>query len=174
MSIKINGVGKRFGDFVALADINLDISSGQLTALLGPSGGGKSTLLRIIAGLELSDTGTVQIEGSDATHLPAQKRNVGFVFQHYAAFRHMSVAANVGFGLKIRKRPKKEIAAKVEELLALVHLSQFADRLPPSCPVASGNGWRWPARWRSSRRCCCWTSRSAPWTPRCARNCVRG
>jgi sulfate transport system ATP-binding protein len=130
MSIKISGVGKRFGDFVALSDIDLDIPSGQLTALLGPSGGGKSTLLRIIAGLELSDTGTVEIEGTDATGLPAQKRNVGFVFQHYAAFRHMNVAANVGYGLKIRKRTKKEIAAKVEELLELVHLSQFADRLP--------------------------------------------
>ena len=130
MSIKITGVGKRFGDFVALSDIDLDIPTGQLTALLGPSGGGKSTLLRIIAGLELSDTGTVEIEGRDTTRLPAQKRNVGFVFQHYAAFRHLSVAGNVGFGLKIRKRPKKEIAAKVEELLALVHLSQFADRLP--------------------------------------------
>ena len=130
MSIKISGVGKRFGDFVALRDIDLDIPTGELTALLGPSGGGKSTLLRIIAGLELSDTGTVEIEGTDATRLPAQKRNVGFVFQHYAAFRHLSVAGNVGFGLKIRKRPRKEIAAKVAELLALVHLSQFADRLP--------------------------------------------
>jgi sulfate transport system ATP-binding protein len=130
MSITIRGVGKRFGDFVALSDIDLEIPSGQLTALLGPSGGGKSTLLRIIAGLELSDTGTVEIEGNDATRLPAQKRNVGFVFQHYAAFRHMTVAGNVGFGLKIRKRPKRDIAAKVDELLSLVHLSQFADRLP--------------------------------------------
>ncbi len=130
MSIKITGVGKRFGDFVALRDIDLNIPTGELTALLGPSGGGKSTLLRIIAGLEISDTGTVEIEGNDATRLPAQKRNVGFVFQHYAAFRHMTVAQNVAFGLKIRKRPKKEIAAKVEELLALVHLPQFANRLP--------------------------------------------
>ncbi len=130
MSIRISGVGKRFGDFVALRDIDLDIPTGELTALLGPSGGGKSTLLRIIAGLELSDTGTVEIEGHDATRLPAQKRNVGFVFQHYAAFRHLTVAQNVGFGLKIRKRPRKEVAAKVEELLALVHLSQFAERLP--------------------------------------------
>jgi sulfate transport system ATP-binding protein len=130
MSIKIHDVGKRFGDFVALENINLDIVSGELTALLGPSGGGKSTLLRIIAGLEVSDTGTVEIEGVDATRLPAQKRNVGFVFQHYAAFRHLSVAGNVGFGLKIRKRPKKEIAARVDDLLNLVHLSQFADRLP--------------------------------------------
>jgi len=130
MSIRISSVSKRFGDFVALRDIDLNIPTGELTALLGPSGGGKSTLLRIIAGLELSDTGTVEIEGNDATRLPAQKRNVGFVFQHYAAFRHMTVAQNVGFGLRIRKRPKKEIAAKVAELLELVHLPQFANRLP--------------------------------------------
>jgi sulfate/thiosulfate transport system ATP-binding protein len=130
MSIRISGVSKRFGDFVALRNIDLNIPTGELTALLGPSGGGKSTLLRIIAGLELSDTGTVEIEGNDATRLPAQKRNVGFVFQHYAAFRHMTVAQNVGFGLRIRKRPKKEIAAKVAELLELVHLPQFANRLP--------------------------------------------
>ena len=130
MSIKIAGVAKRFGDFVALEDIDLDIATGELTALLGPSGGGKSTLLRIIAGLEVADTGAVEIEGVDATGLPAQKRNVGFVFQHYAAFRHLTVAGNVGFGLKVRKRPRKEIAARVSELLALVHLSQFADRLP--------------------------------------------
>jgi len=130
MSIKIAGVGKRFGDFVALEDIDLDIATGELTALLGPSGGGKSTLLRIIAGLEVADTGLVEIDGVDATGLPAQKRNVGFVFQHYAAFRHLTVAGNVGFGLKVRKRPRKEIAARVAELLELVHLSQFANRLP--------------------------------------------
>ena len=130
MSIRINGVNKSFGDFEALGDIDLDLPSGQLTALLGPSGGGKSTLLRIIAGLEVADTGTVEIEGTDATRLPARKRNVGFVFQHYAAFRHMSVAENVGFGLKIRKRPKAEIRARTAEMLDLVHLSQFAERLP--------------------------------------------
>jgi sulfate transport system ATP-binding protein len=130
MSIKIAGVGKRFGDFVALEGIDLDIAAGELTALLGPSGGGKSTLLRIIAGLEVADSGSVEIEGVDATGLPAQKRNVGFVFQHYAAFRHLTVAGNVGFGLKVRKRPRKEIAARVNELLELVHLSQFANRLP--------------------------------------------
>jgi sulfate transport system ATP-binding protein len=123
-------VNKRFGDFVALENINLSIPTGQLTALLGPSGGGKTTLLRIIAGLESTDTGSVVIEGRDATRLPVQKRNVGFVFQHYAAFKHLSVARNVAFGLEIRKRPKAEIKAKVNELLELVHLSQFADRLP--------------------------------------------
>ena len=130
MSIKVENVNKRFGDFVALDNVSVEIPTGQLTALLGPSGGGKSTLLRIIAGLEQADSGRVEIAGNDATHLPPQKRNVGFVFQHYAAFKHMTVARNVAFGLEIRKRPKAEVKARVAELLELVHLSQFADRLP--------------------------------------------
>jgi sulfate transport system ATP-binding protein len=130
MGIEIRDINKNFGNFVALQDVSLSIPTGQLTALLGPSGGGKSTLLRIIAGLEAADSGTVVIDGADATGLPAQKRNVGFVFQHYAAFKHMTVAKNVAFGLEIRKRPKDEVADKVEELLALVHLTQFGHRLP--------------------------------------------
>ncbi len=130
MSINVKHVTKKFGDFVALDDVTVDLPTGQLTALLGPSGGGKSTLLRIIAGLEDADTGTVTIGGNEATHLPPQKRNVGFVFQHYAAFKHMSVAKNVAFGLEIRKRPKAETEKRVAELLELVHLSQFAQRLP--------------------------------------------
>ena len=130
MSIEIRQVGKKFGDFVALDDVSVSIPTGQLTALLGPSGGGKSTLLRIVAGLETADTGTVEIEGKEATHLPPQKRNVGFVFQHYAAFKHMSVAKNIAFGLEIRKRPKAEVKRRVDELLELVHLSQFGHRLP--------------------------------------------
>ena len=130
MSIEVRGVNKKFGDFVALDNVSVSIPTGQLTALLGPSGGGKSTLLRIIAGLEFADSGIVEIEGLDATHLPPQKRNVGFVFQHYAAFKHMSVARNVAFGIEIRKRPKAEVKARVAELLSLVHLTQFAGRLP--------------------------------------------
>jgi sulfate transport system ATP-binding protein len=130
MSINVKNVTKKFGDFVALDDVSVDLPTGQLTALLGPSGGGKSTLLRIIAGLEDADSGTVTIEGNEATHLPPQKRNVGFVFQHYAAFKHMSVAKNVAFGLEIRKRPKAETERRVAELLELVHLSQFGHRLP--------------------------------------------
>lgn len=130
MSIEVTGVTKRYGDFVALDDVSVSLPTGQLTALLGPSGGGKSTLLRIIAGLDTADAGSVSIEGVDATGLPPQKRNVGFVFQHYAVFKHMTVAKNVAFGLQIRKRPKAEIAKRVEELLELVHLSQFAHRLP--------------------------------------------
>ena len=130
MSIVVEQVSKRFGGFTALDDVSLTVRDGSLTALLGPSGGGKSTLLRIIAGLERADSGRVEIEGVDATHLRPQKRNVGFVFQHYAAFKHLSVARNVAFGLEIRKRPKAEIRARVTELLELVHLEQFADRLP--------------------------------------------
>jgi sulfate/thiosulfate transport system ATP-binding protein len=130
MSIDVTGLTKTFGDFVALDNVNVSLPTGQLTALLGPSGGGKSTLLRIIAGLDTADSGTVSIEGVDATKLPPQKRNVGFVFQHYAVFKHMTVAKNVAFGLEIRKRPKDEIAARVDELLKLVHLSQFSHRLP--------------------------------------------
>ena len=130
MSINISGVTKKWGDFVAVDDVSVNLPTGQLTALLGPSGGGKSTLLRIIAGLESADAGTVSIEGHEATHLPPQRRNVGFVFQHYAAFKHMSVAKNVAFGLEIRKRPKDEVSRRVDELLELVHLSQVAHRLP--------------------------------------------
>lgn len=130
MSIDVTGLTKTFGDFVALDNVNVSLPTGQLTALLGPSGGGKSTLLRIIAGLDTPDSGTVSIEGVNATKLPPQKRNVGFVFQHYAVFKHMTVARNVAFGLEIRKRPRDEIAARVEELLKLVHLSQFSHRLP--------------------------------------------
>jgi sulfate transport system ATP-binding protein len=130
MSIEAIGIVKRFGNFLALDNVDLAVASGQLTALLGPSGGGKSTLLRIIGGLDSPDAGTVHIDGVESTRVPAQRRNVGFVFQHYAAFKHLSVYRNVAFGLEIRKRPKAEIRQRVGELLDLVHLSQFADRLP--------------------------------------------
>ena len=128
--IRVSNVSKSFGSFAALADVSVDMPSGSLTALLGPSGGGKSTLLRIIAGLEQPGAGSVEIAGTDSTRLAPQHRNVGFVFQHYAAFKHMTVASNVAFGLQIRKRPKAEIEKRVRELLELVHLEQFADRYP--------------------------------------------
>jgi sulfate/thiosulfate transport system ATP-binding protein len=130
MSILVRNVSKRFGDFVALDDISLDVESGALTALLGPSGSGKSTLLRIIAGLETADEGEILLAGKDATALAPQKRNVGFVFQHYAAFKHMTVRENIAFGLKVRKRPKAEIAERVDELLNLVQLQSFGHRYP--------------------------------------------
>ena len=130
MRIDIDGLSKSFGDFAALQDVSLEVPEGSLTALLGPSGSGKSTLLRIVAGLETPDAGTVSIDGADVSHVPAQKRGIGFVFQHYAAFTHMSVRENVAFGLRIRKRPGDEINARVEELLALVGLTKWAQQRP--------------------------------------------
>ncbi|MGI5153680.1 sulfate/molybdate ABC transporter ATP-binding protein [Microbispora sp. CA-102843] len=130
MAIEVRDVNKSFGTTPVLHDVSLDVAAGSLTALLGPSGGGKSTLLRVIAGLEQPDTGTVRISGVDATRLSPQRRNVGFVFQHYAAFKHLTVFRNVAFGLEIRKRPKDEIRKRVMELLELVHLEKLADRYP--------------------------------------------
>ena len=130
MSILVKNVSKRFGDFTALDDVSLEVEGGSLTALLGPSGSGKSTLLRIIAGLEYPDAGEIVISGEDATALSPQKRNVGFVFQHYAAFKHMTVRDNIAFGLSVRKRPKAEIRARVDELLKLVQLEAFGHRYP--------------------------------------------
>ncbi|HXY28715.1 MAG TPA: ATP-binding cassette domain-containing protein, partial [Acidimicrobiales bacterium] len=130
MSIHVEGISKRFGQAVALDDVTLEVPTGSLTALLGPSGGGKSTLLRIIAGLDAPDRGSVRIEGEDLTATPARHRGVGFCFQHYAPFRHLTVRRNVAFGLEIRRRPKTEIARRVDELLELVGLSHLGDRYP--------------------------------------------
>jgi sulfate/thiosulfate transport system ATP-binding protein len=130
MGITVSNATKRFGDFVALDDVSIEVRDGSLTALLGPSGSGKSTLLRVIAGLEEPDTGRVVISGEDMTHVPVQKRNVGFCFQHYAAFKHMTVRDNVAFGLELRKKSKQEIADRVGELLQLVQLEGFVDRYP--------------------------------------------
>ena len=130
MSIEVRNVSKQFGSFQALEDVSLDVEGGALTALLGPSGSGKSTLLRIIAGLEWPDSGEIRLAGEDATALTTQQRGVGFVFQHYAAFKHMSVRENIAFGLEVRKRPKAAIRSRVDELLDLVQLQGFGDRYP--------------------------------------------
>jgi sulfate transport system ATP-binding protein len=130
MAIEVRNVSKSFKGFQALDDVSLSVPEGSLTALLGPSGGGKSTLLRVIAGLEAADGGEVLFAGETVTGLPAQDRGVGFVFQHYAAFKHMTVRDNVAFALKIRKRPRAQTRARVDELLELVHLTGFAHRYP--------------------------------------------
>jgi sulfate/thiosulfate transport system ATP-binding protein len=128
--ITVNGVSKSYGSFRALNDVSLTIPDGSLTALLGPSGSGKSTLLRVIAGLEDPDAGIVTISGQNVTSVRPQQRNIGFVFQHYAAFKHMTVRDNVAFGLTIRKRPKAAIDARVDELLGIVGLAGFQTRYP--------------------------------------------
>jgi len=130
MSIVVSGISKRFGEFVALDDVSIEVHGGSLTALLGPSGSGKSTLLRVIAGLEQPDACSVSIAGLDVTGRAPQDRGVGFVFQHYAAFKHMTVWDNIAFGLSIRKRPKEQIRARVTELLELVQLEGLAKRYP--------------------------------------------
>jgi sulfate transport system ATP-binding protein len=130
MSIAVENVSRRFGDFLAVDDVSLEVPAGSLTALLGPSGSGKSTLLRMIAGLDMPDSGKVLIDGEDRTSQPARKRDVGFVFQHYAAFKHMTVRDNIGFAMSIRKAPKEAIRARVDELLELVHLEAYGDRYP--------------------------------------------
>jgi sulfate transport system ATP-binding protein len=134
MSIEIRNISKQFGDFQALRNVNLDVESGELVALLGPSGCGKTTLLRIIAGLETADAGSISFSGEDTTEVHVRERQVGFVFQHYALFRHMTVFENVAFGLRVKPRSQRpaeaQIKAKVTELLKLVQLDWLADRYP--------------------------------------------
>jgi len=134
MSITARGISKRFGSFAALDEVTLEVKDGELIALLGPSGSGKTTLLRILAGLEFPDRGSVHLDGEDATERSARERRVGFVFQHYALFRHMSVFENVAFGLRVaprrRRLPAEAIRARVHELLSLVQLDGLAGRLP--------------------------------------------
>jgi sulfate transport system ATP-binding protein len=129
-AIVVRGANKHYGDFAALDNVDFEVPSGSLTALLGPSGSGKSTLLRAIAGLDLPDTGSITINGRDVTHISPQRRGIGFVFQHYAAFKHLTVRDNVAFGLKIRKKPKAEIKEKVDNLLEVVGLAGFQTRYP--------------------------------------------
>ncbi len=130
MAITVEHADKHYGEYHALRDVSIDVAEGSLTALLGPSGSGKSTLLRVIAGLEEVDSGVVTLDGKDVTHLSVQDRGVGFVFQHYAAFKHMTVRDNIAFGLTIRKLPKNEIRDRVKELMHLVQLQGLAHRYP--------------------------------------------
>jgi sulfate transport system ATP-binding protein len=130
MSISVRGVSKRFGKFVALDQVSIEVPGGALVALLGPSGSGKTTLLRIIAGLETADEGAVLYQGEDMSQRSARERNVGFVFQHYALFRHLNVFENIAFGLRVRRRPRDEVGERVHELLRLIRLDGLDQRFP--------------------------------------------
>ncbi|HTL89514.1 MAG TPA: sulfate ABC transporter ATP-binding protein, partial [Leptolyngbya sp.] len=130
MGIVVQDVSKRFASFQAVDRVDLEIKSGSLVALLGPSGSGKSTLLRLIAGLESPDSGRILLTGEDATDRSVQDRNIGFVFQHYALFKHLTVRKNIAFGMEIRKMPSDKVKKRVEELLDLVQLAGLGDRYP--------------------------------------------
>ena len=179
MSIEVRNVTKKFGDFVAVNDVSLVFPGGELTALLGPSGSGKTSLLRIIAGLERADHGQVLFEGEDTTRRDVRHRGVGFVFQHYALFRHMTVFENVAFGLRVRPRasrpsargdpgPGHGPAEAGPARLAGQPLSRTSSR------AASASAWPWRAPSPSSPSCCSSTSPSGRWTPRSGRSCAAG
>jgi sulfate/thiosulfate transport system ATP-binding protein len=167
MKIRLENVVKTFDTFRAVRDVSLGIESGELLALLGPSGSGKTTILRMVAGLEYSDGGRIFFGDEDATNIPVRDRGVGFVFQHYALFPHMTLHQNIAFGMKVSKvkRDKAAIDARVEELLRLVKLDGLGDRFPAQI---SG------VRFRSTRRCFCSMSPSGRWTPMCAATCAAG
>jgi len=177
VSIELKNIVKKFGAFAALDGVDLKVADGELLALLGPSGSGKTTLLRIIAGLDWPDAGEVSFDGENALAHGPGDRQVGFVFQHYALFRHMTVFENVAFGLRVQPRAIRKdeaaIRARVKSLLDLVQLDGLANRYPSQ--LSGGQRQRIAlARWRSSRAFCCSMSRSVRSMPRCARNCGNG
>ena len=162
-SVTIQNVSKAFGDVVVLKEFNEVFNDKEFITLLGPSGCGKTTMLRMIAGFERPTTGRIyignQLVSDENTFVPPEKRDIGMVFQSYAVWPHMTVFDNVAYPLKIKKVDKRTIKDKVDRILDVVHLSQYADRIPSSSPADSSSAWRWAVRWWRSRSCCCWMSR---------------
>lgn len=155
-ALELAALEKRFGTHRAVAAIDLRVEPGEFVTLLGPSGCGKTTTLNMIAGFLAPDGGSIRLNGRPVENLPAHKRDLGLVFQDYALFPHRTVAENIGFGLRMRRAPKPEIAQRVREALAMVRLEGFADRAPPNSPVANASASLSLGRWSSGRRCCCW------------------
>jgi sulfate transport system ATP-binding protein len=178
MSIEVKNLAKRFGQTVVCDNLNLNIPSGELVALLGPSGSGKTSLLRIIAGLETPDSGTVLFNGEDTTHVAVRERNVGFVFQHYALFGHMTIFENVAFGLRVRPKatrpPEAEIRKKVTELLKLVQLDWIADRYPHQLSGGQRQRIALARALAVEPKVLLLDEPLARWMPRCARSCAAG
>ena len=170
--LSLRGLTKRYGDFLAVDNITLDVPKGELVAFLGPSGCGKTTSLRMIAGLTPQSGGQIVVGGKDITGVPPYRRDMGLVFQSYALFPHMTVAKNVAFGLEMRGVSRADIAKRVREALALVHLQGMETRRPRTCRAGSSSASRWRARWSSARRSCCSTSRSQISMPSCATRCA--
>jgi sulfate/thiosulfate transport system ATP-binding protein len=165
VSVVLRNLSKSFhGGATALDGVSLSVPTGEFLALLGPSGSGKTTLLRLLAGLEFADAGDIVVGGRSMDGVPARERRVGLVFQHYALFRHMTVARNVAFGLEVRPRrerpSRRSMRARVQELLDLMGIGELAERYPSRSRAANASVWRSHVRWRSSRDYCCWTNRS--------------
>lgn len=174
MKITVRDITKRYGAFTALQNVSLEVPQGKLVALLGPSGSGKTTLLRVIAGLEAPDSGSVLYEQDDVTQRAAKERNVGFVFQHYALFGHMTIFENIAFGLRVRKWKNEAVRERVMELCASFNWKAWKSGCRRSFRADSASAWRWRAPSRRVRKCCCWTSRLARSMPKCAPICGAG
>ena len=179
MSIEVRNIRKQFGNFVAVDDVNLHVGAGELVALLGPSGSGKTTLLRMIAGLEFPDSGTILLNDEDATNHDPARRRVGFVFQHYALFRHMTIFENVAFGLRVQPRKvasfqRRDSRSRYCTCSNWCNLKGWRATIRTSSPADRDSASRWPAPWRLSPSCCCWMSLLARSMPRCAKSCAAG
>ena len=170
--LTLTDISKTFKDTAAVADFNLNVTRGEFVSFLGPSGCGKTTTLRMIAGFETPSTGSIVINGEDVTYRPPNRRNVGMVFQSYALFPNMTVADNIGFGLRVTKRPAAEIKKTVDEMLGIIHLPEHGARYPYQLSGGQQQRIALAARWPSIPRCCCSTSRSLPWMPRSGLSCA--